>query len=221
MNEGKVKTKSINSNFEFSDNGIISGVMTVEDFDREGDIIRVAGIDLTKYMLNPVVLLQHNSRDFPIGKGLEISHTMVGDKPALKFTAQIDLDDPNGKKAFEKIKKGYLKGISVGIQIKDAEFLSDDPWDWSMDIKQSELYEFSVVSVPANSAALIESYKSYGNAVEKDMEEVKSMLHEILTKLEETNKSKETEEPQAEDSVPEDTGIYVVINGEKIKIENL
>ena len=39
--------------------------------DRDGDVIIPSGVDLSKYKKEPIVLAQHESRNFPIGRSLK------------------------------------------------------------------------------------------------------------------------------------------------------
>ena len=64
---------------------------------------------------------------------------------------------------YNLIKEGILKAFSVGFRVKEADY------DVNTDIfviKDVELYEVSVVSVPANQDSLFEVSKCFNNPAE-------------------------------------------------------
>jgi len=96
------------------------------------------------------ILWQHNPHE-PIGGFLEMSE----DSRGLFVKGQLDLDIEPGKRAYSGMKKGYLRGLSIGYEtVKDG---------WEKDIrhlKEIRLYEGSVVTFPANTAAQVDQVKS-------------------------------------------------------------
>jgi len=96
---------------------------------------------LAGYLENPVLLYMHD-QDRVIGKVLEAK---IDDK-GVWIKAKIDDEE-----IWEKIKKGHLRGFSVGGIGKVVEI--DNNLSHVMDF---DLWEISVVSVPADRGALIE-----------------------------------------------------------------
>lgn len=139
------------------DEKTISGIASVESVDRDGDVVFLDGLDISKYMKNPVVLFQHNNWDDPIGKSLSVRKQIDinGDK-ILSFSMLLDTEDEKVSKIYNKIKRGFLKGISIGFI--PLEYKKNKHGGY--DITKSELYEISIVNVGANSDAVITSVKS-------------------------------------------------------------
>lgn len=137
-----------------------------EVVDRDGDILRASGCDLTNYLKNKVFLGFHNSRDFPLGKTEDIWIEDDRVKAIVYFPTLEELSS-NPEYASEKAKlvdfayfcykTGMLNAVSVGFI----------PLEWTetkdgYDITKWELLEFSAVAVPANQDAIAEAVKSFG-----------------------------------------------------------
>lgn len=135
---------------------IISGLASTNDVDRSGDIIASdawsAKDALANYLKNPIILAYHDPSQ-PIGKTIE--HEIV--ENGLSITAKISKSAGN---IIELIKEGILSAFSVGFMIKDADF---DPKSGVFMIKELELFEVSVVSIPANQNALFSIEKNFSN----------------------------------------------------------
>lgn len=108
---------------------------------------------LDNYRRNPVVLPFHSYLDFPIGRGeIESIDTPAGQ--ALYALASFDLKDPWGELADRKYRDGFLFAVSLGW---------DDVDDRGVPVRVSkrrpvarDVLEFSIVSVPADTSALID-----------------------------------------------------------------
>ncbi|MEP3114917.1 HK97 family phage prohead protease [Nisaea sp.] len=127
-------------------------VVSTSTLDRDGDIIEIKGIDLAPYRLNPIVLNQHR-RGEPIARCTEIS--TKGD--TLEALVQFPEEGVSAKsdEVYGLIKAEILNAVSIGIIPHEWSNMDDkEPWRGKRYIK-SEMIEFSVVSVPANSEALI------------------------------------------------------------------
>jgi len=69
-----------------------------------------------------------------------------------------------GSDAYELIKEGALDGLSIGYRVKDFEMRGDNRY-----LKEIDLYEVSLVTIGANSQALIDSVKA-GEVSKRDIE---------------------------------------------------
>lgn len=114
----------------------------------------------TKYLMP--LLWQHDVYD-PIGGIVE----MREEKKGLYIKAEIDLDIPQGQRAYSGLKKGYIRGLSIGYQTEKADYKGD-----VRVLKRVRLFEGSVVTFPANPEANVERVKTRkgGEAVEDGME---------------------------------------------------
>lgn len=136
----------------------IEGYANTISKDRVGDVIVAEAWTkgaLTNYLKNPIILGFHDHTN-PIGVAEQVSV----DPNGLKVKARIS---PAAEDEYNLIADGVLKAFSVGFTIKDAEY--DSETDVFL-IKDVELYEISVVSVPANQDCVFEMSKSFKDSAE-------------------------------------------------------
>lgn len=131
----------------------IRGMASTKDTDRVGDIMDPSCWTkggLENYMNNPIILFNHDYNR-PIGKGTGIKVTENG----LELTAKISKADRYISKL---IQDGVLSTFSVGFKVRDADHMKETG---GLYIKDAELYEISVVSIPANQSAKFEVVKCF------------------------------------------------------------
>lgn len=135
--------------------------------------LRIAGMDLSRYAKNPVVLDTHDrySIDSIIGKA-EMA------KEGRELIAKVTFaNTPKGEQAFGLVKAGMLNAGSVGFipDKKAVRELRDDETDGEGEyairgpgrvLNKSQLFEFSLCPVGADENALRRSFEKE-NAVEK------------------------------------------------------
>ena len=139
---------------EDDDGGLdIKGSASTDALDRAG--WAKGGLD--NFKNNPVILFNHNY-DRPIGRAKEIGVTENG----LELTARISKSAGEIK---DLIKDGVLGAFSVGFKVKDADYISETD---GYKIKDAELFEVSVVSVPCNQTAVFSLAKSFDSMEEYD-----------------------------------------------------
>ncbi len=158
----KSKILYLNSTFTKADTEedqsiFIEGYANTTDIDRAGDVIVATAWQkgLDNYLKNPIILAQHNHND-PIGRMEE--HRI--DAKGLWIRARIS---PAAVKAYGLIKDGVLTAFSVGFKVVDAVY--DSVTD-IFAIKEVELMEISVVSVPCNQESIFSLAKSFESAEE-------------------------------------------------------
>jgi HK97 family phage prohead protease len=144
------------------EDGTFEAIITTSSLDRHNEQIVTEGVDTDNYMANnPVVLYGHDYFGMPIGKTLSLK------KMKNKITAKFQLAVQEYEFAAtvaSMIKSGYLNAVSIGGVVRE----------WSEDyrtILQMEMVEFSVVSIPANSEAIITG-KSLEEATGKSLETI-------------------------------------------------
>ena len=166
--------------YEEKENDLFTFVVSTPEVDRYGTIIVPSGIDYAAYLSNPIVLAQHDSDKWPIGRCLGFA--MNGEN--LEATIQIECITEEGKKLTKLINAGYVKAVSVGIIPTEYEEQTIDGQKVTVYTK-SELVEFSVVSVPANRQALIKkSLKTLiQDSINKFKKEKRMLTPEIETKI--------------------------------------
>jgi HK97 family phage prohead protease len=194
----QITTKSVNEIVE-NDKVVgveIEGYASTKDKDRGKDIVEPTAFKnaLDLYMTNPVVLLQHDT-DKPIGL---VTQATI-DSKGLYVKAKIT-EDTDG--VFSKLKNKVLRAFSIGYRIKDYEIneVKDDQGDvtgWEQIIKDLELFEISLVSIPMNPYALT---KSMANC----FEEVKEETVEPEQPVENTDEEITTDPNEVDTSLIED-----------------
>lgn len=126
-------------------------VLSDATVDRMGDTIDPAGWDLRWFKKNPIALFGHDN-SFPIGNWADVR--VEGGKllgrlvmAAAGTSARID-------EIRRLVEQGILKAVSVGFKPIEADPKDKtQPWG-AQTYRKQELLETSLVSVPANPAAL-------------------------------------------------------------------
>ena len=90
----------------------------------------------------------------------------VEDEHGLLVTARLDLDLPEGKRAYELLQRGLIHQMSIGFLAEETAFVQDgkSAWDGYREIRQLKLFEISLVQVAANQGAEVLEVKS-GRAI--------------------------------------------------------
>jgi len=147
-------------------------VMTDESVDSYGDIVKANGANLDRFVANPIALLNHRS-DMVIGTWSDV--TQKGKRVEGKVTVAKQGTAPHIDMTYNLMEQGILKAASIGFMPTKVERRLDDEGEpmWSYVIHEWELYECSVVSVPANPSALAKSMRD-GNVMARDL------LEEVL-----------------------------------------
>lgn len=152
------------------DSVVIEGYASTNDVDRHGDIVPTSvwekGIE--NYLKNPVILAYHDHSE-PAGRMIE--HRIDDKGFWVKARISAAAED-----VFNLVKDGVLTAFSIGFRIVDAEYNSAAEL---FVVKELELHEISVVSVPANQNTLFSLSKSF----ETD-EEFKSFKMQFAPKSE-------------------------------------
>ena len=158
------KTFHIDSTFTKAEevNGTIriKGYANTTSKDRVGDVIVKEAWEtdsaLTNYLKNPIILAHHD-RSQPIGQMVDYSITDKG----LEIVAEIS---SSAGSVYNLVREGILKAFSVGFRVKDADYDKDTD---IFVIKDLELHEVSVVSIPANADSLFSLAKSFDGSNEE------------------------------------------------------
>jgi HK97 family phage prohead protease/HK97 family phage major capsid protein len=130
----------------------IEGYANTTSVDRTGDIIPMPAWNtaLENYLKNPIILAYHD-HDEPIGRMVDYRVDAQGLWVKARISAAAE-------DVFNLVKDGVLTAFSVGFIIKDAMY--DSVTDLFI-IKELELLEISVVSVPANQDSIFSLSKSF------------------------------------------------------------
>lgn len=129
--------------------------ISTETVDSYNDVIKAEGWDLERFKKNPVVLWAHSHYQPPVGKALSVgvdgtdlvASAKFADAETYAFADTI----------YRLLKSGYLRATSVGFFPKEWTYDEDRG---GYNFISQELFEFSVVPVPANPDALGLAVKS-------------------------------------------------------------
>lgn len=196
-------------NFEIKssddDKYLIECIGSEEIVDRDGDIIRIAGIDLSNYKKNPTVFWSHNYYEPPIGRAVKVWK----DDKQLKFKIEFvrGEDYPLAGTIYKMYKNGFLNSFSIGFR-PDPQFSKFQEKRGGYDFEKVELIEISAVGVPSNVRAVLTDVKM------QDAIKQKSFTQEEITSLEEFLKKVEKEQEPKDEEVD-------VVKSLTIKVEDL
>lgn len=182
--------------------GRISGYASVfGNKDSYGDVV-VKGafssflhkISLSKKVVP--VFYGHNLEDPRANIGRVLS--LTEDDYGLKFDAQLDLSgDTYGRVVYEQLKDGRLDSMSFGYQVLDYAIEKD-----TTELKELELFEISVVPIPANPDALVTEVKA-GRAISaKNMDLIRRAYEALGELLDAYGDSPEIAEDGGQKGVP-------------------
>lgn len=122
-----------------------------------GSRVITAGIDITQYEKNPVLLWMHR-RSFSSGSPLPIGRVenLRFDGDALKGTPVFDEKDPFAKQIADKWEGGFLKMCSAGLDIVETSVdpVHLLPGQTRATVLRSKLTEVSIVDIGSNDDAL-------------------------------------------------------------------
>ncbi len=181
---------------ETDDGGIdIKGSASTNALDRAGDIIEAeawtkGGLD--NFKNNPVLLFNHDYNR-PIGRATGLEVTDKG----LEISGRISKAAGEIK---DLVKDGVLGAFSVGFRVKDADYMTETD---GYKIKDAELFEVSVVSVPCNQGATFSLAKSFDTM--EDYEKFKKQF--IKANSVDTADAVKVEQPSGEKSQTMETNM--------------
>lgn len=136
------------------DQRIIVGTATTPSPDRMGDIVEPLGVKFN----NPLPLLWQHDSALPVGQvrfkkptknGIDFEATLPVVKEAGPLKDRVDT-------AWQEVKYGLVKGVSIGFRGLERSALKDG----GIRFIESEVLELSLVTIPANAEATIQTIKS-------------------------------------------------------------
>jgi HK97 family phage prohead protease len=143
---------------EDNDARIIRGVATTPSPDRVGDVVEPEGVKFK----NPMPLLWQHRSDMPVG-------TVKFNKPTkdgITFEARFAKAEKSQTlkdridEAWESVKLGLVSAVSIGFRSLEHAVMKDGGYRFI----KSEVYELSLVTIPAQAQAVITAIKSIDQA---------------------------------------------------------
>lgn len=146
-----------------SDN-LYSFTLFTDQQNRHGNVLVPQGMDYEAYKSNPVVLFMHQQIELPIAR---VSN-LTTKKSSVESNLEFDLEDPIATQVKGKYDRGFMNALSVGFMVNEYEFLNEDDSDDDIfsllfaprRFTQTELFETSAVTVPADGTAVRKQYLS-------------------------------------------------------------
>jgi hypothetical protein len=133
-------------------NGTFDVIISTEDTDRSGEIVKQNGWELQNYKNNPIVLWGHDYYSLPIGVCTETYLTEKNGVPALGARGVFLSADINP--LAQQVRKLYEFGLSKGEGVGCTTSVGFIPKEFDENarntITKAELLEFSFVPIPAN-----------------------------------------------------------------------
>ncbi len=119
---------------------------------RDGHVLIPSGIDLSNYRRNPIILWQHDPAS-PVARCIAISVVDGELRGTGEFPPAGTSDTAD--KVCGLVKSGVVSAVSIGFDIREAAPLDPKRPHGGKRITQSECLEISLVSVPADTGAVI------------------------------------------------------------------
>lgn len=180
--EFKVYTTPLEKAGSSGERRLIRGYASVGDvLDRQNEVITLGALMKAKEDLlkNHTIFYEHKHSELPIGKTIAVDI----DEKGLLITVELSKGS-HADSVWTLIQEGILNSFSIGGRVLEAEEKRDPKTgDLFNEITRIELFETSVVGLPANPAAKFELIsKSFGMAI----------TEELRKKREVSNMAKET-----------------------------
>ena len=155
-------------------------VMSREEWDRHGEKMAVAGMDLKQYKRNPAVIWHHQMVLGPIARALKARI----EPPEAICDVEFDMDLPFAANICRQYARGFLKAFSIGAlrkkvslaDRKDLPKLSDGSYQQGLLTEESEVFELSATPVGACRGALVTKSAEEAEGLIKDFAEMFELL---------------------------------------------
>lgn len=164
---------------EYDESKTYRFIGTSEAKDRDNEIVLLDGWEFKNYEGNPIVLFMHDNRALPIGKTVGILRDEV--KRVLYFDIEFSKSYDFAKTVEGLVEEGILRAVSLGFRVLDWEW---DPKQEALLLTKNELFEISVVNVPANQEALIQEGKDAPIESTKAADDLANVVSQLKIELE-------------------------------------
>lgn len=162
-------------------NGRLEAVVNSGQKDRHGEILSISGLDIKRYMTNPILADGHDYRQPSVGRTVKLSKK--DGQLIAEFEFATDIEGYDKPKILDALyRKGYQFAFSIGFIPKE---IGNDGITYT----KAEMIEFSPVLIGADAMALLKSkelLKSKGIDIDNSSRYDKSMSKkfDLLTILE-------------------------------------
>jgi HK97 family phage prohead protease len=174
--------------------------ISTSKLDRHGDVVSAVGGMFDNWKANPVVLWNHIASELPIARGLAIR---VDDGSRVVARAEFASADVNplADAVLAMYQKGFLNAVSIGFDPVSWEWAAEKDEtrsEYDINFQSWDLLEFSAVTIPANSEALLRAKASgidvgelnrHYNQLFEEKGLIDSALHDALHRLTKSDNS--------------------------------
>lgn len=178
---------------EIGDNFVAGYASTFGNIDAYGDVVEKGAFTRTlKARKNQIKFLKYHDPNQPIGKVVEIKEDDVGLWVKAVFSSTIA-----GQEARAEVLEGVLDSFSIGFTPMKTKSGKSEDGRIINHIQEVKLYEFSLVTFPANEEAIVTAVKSdnFESKLTKSNQELLNQFGAFLL-------AKQIEEGAANDDAP-------------------
>lgn len=163
------------------DQRIITGMATTPEVDRVGDIVEPMG---AKFAPETVLLWQHK-HDSPVGIA-EFGRATKKGIPFKAVLARITEDGPLKQltdMAWQSVKAGLVRAVSIGFRPIKYNIMDTG----GLQFTETEIYELSLVTIPANASATIQTIKALSGYRDDEARGAVPLMSRPALKLDDLN----------------------------------
>lgn len=163
------------------DQRVITGIATTPETDRVGDVVEPMG---AKFAPELSLLWQHK-HDSPVGVA-EFGRATKAGIPFKAVIAKITEDGPLKTltdMAWQSVKAGLVRAVSIGFRPIEYEVMDKG----GLRFTKSEIYELSLVTIPANASATIQTIKALSGYRDDEARGAISLMSRPATKPDDMN----------------------------------
>lgn len=183
---------------EIGDNFVAGYASTFGNIDAYGDVVEKGAFTRTlKARKNQVKFLKYHDPNQPIGKVVEIKEDDVGLWVKAVFSSTIA-----GQEARAEVLEGVLDSFSIGFTPMKTKAGKSEDGRVINHLQEVKLYEFSLVTFPANEQAIVTAVKSddFDSKLNKSNQELLNQFGAFLL-------AKQIEADAANDDAPVDDAV--------------
>jgi HK97 family phage prohead protease len=142
---------------------------------RDNLIVEPAGIDLSDFRRNPIILRDHDQSK-PVARAIGFDQRPDALDALIRFAA-ADIS-PLADETFALVKDGVLNAVSIGFEPVEKEPIDQHNRSAGTRITKSTLLECSFVGVPADPQALVleRAYRRQGMSLADHLDEIRGHL---------------------------------------------
>ena len=143
---------------------------TYGNVDRQGDVMAKGCFDEFLKNKTTVPMLFNHDRNQVIGKLM-----LSADDKGLIAKGVFNLDIPKAHEVYAMCKHGDIDSMSIGFLVEEHEPINKERPYGAWKMKKVDIVETSVVTIPANDMAKIESVKA-----QRDEQCTRKMIQQVL-----------------------------------------